>query len=300
MKSLFIALACFLLASPTRAELPRDISALVSVDDALYVGGFDEGLYVVEPGKAARRLESPALGLHINALVWSSADASLWVGTARGLIRCRGVALDDCRRFGDSSAVHALLVTSSGGLLAGTEEGLLFVREDALVRFGNKQGAPFRSVWALAENADKLFVGATNGLFWGARADFARGHELARASVVQGSLPDDWVTALLPLAGELYVGTYNAGVVRFRSQMNGDTLVPDLARPALGYVNPGGIYDLGDGRLAVASMDGLWHGALGQERRLPTRSPDVTAMARSSSGYWIATRRGLEHWPTLP
>lgn len=300
MKSLFIALACFLFAWPARAELPRDIAALVSVDDTLYVGGFDQGLYVVQPGRAARRLGSSALGVHVNALAWSRSDASLWVGTARGLIRCRGVALNDCRRLGDSSAVHTLLVTSSGELLAGTEDGLLFVHDDALVPFGEKQGAPFRSVWALAENADQLYVGTTNGLFWGARADFARSRKLARASVVQRSLPDDWVTALLPLAGGLYVGTYNAGVVRLRSENNGNTLVPDLTRPVLGYVNPGGIYDLGNGQLAVASMDGLWHGALGQERRLPTRSPDVTAVARTKSGYWIATRQGLEHWAMLP
>lgn len=299
MKLCLLILACFLLALPAHAELPQDIAALVAVGENLYVGGFDHGLYVVEPGKAARHVESTALAPHVNALAWSRADASLWVGTARGLVRCRGAAMNDCRRFGDGSSVHALLVASNGELVVGTEDGLRFVNGGSLTAFGKKQGAPFHSVWALAEYDGRLFVGTTHGLFWGARAAFTARGKLARASVVQGSLPDDWVTALLHRDGELYVGTYNAGVVRFRSQANA-TLSADLQRPALGYVNPGGIYDLGDGQLAIASMDGLWHGALGQERRLPTRSADVTAVARTKSGYFIATRQGLEYWPTLP
>jgi ligand-binding sensor domain-containing protein len=290
----------FLFAAPARAEVPEDIAALVSVGDRLYVGGFDQGLYVVEPGRAARRIDSPALSVHINALAWSPTDASLWVGTARGVVRCRSKTVTDCRRLGDHSAVHALLVTASGELLIGSENGLSFARGDELVPFGKKQGAPFRSVWALAEGNGQLFIGATNGLFWGTRADFAARAKLARASVVQGSLPDDWVTALLHRDDGLYVGTYNAGVVRFRSPTNTHELTPDLARPALGYVNPGGLYDMGGGELAIASMDGLWHGVLGAEQRLQTRSSDVTAIARSANGYWIATRRGLEQWPALP
>ena len=50
-----------------------------------------------------------------------------------------------------------------------------------------------------------------------------------------------------------------------------------------------------DGRLAVATMDGLRYGAFGGTVRLPTRASDVTAIsANPIGGYWIATRLGLE------
>jgi ligand-binding sensor domain-containing protein len=274
-----------------------DIAALAVAEERLYVGGFDQGLFVLEPDRAPRQLTAPALSVHINALAWSARERALWVGTARGLVRCQVQGQLACRRIGAARPVHALLVRDDGELVAGGDDGLLFVRGEATRLLGKKQRAPFRAVWALTEDAGTLYVGATNGLFWGAPRAFQPGARLSRASVVQGSLPDDWVTALLSRGEELYVGTYNAGVARFSTRDG--KLTRDAVNGSLGHVNPAGLVALPGDELAVASMEGLWRGSLAAPSR--SRAGDVTAVARvpgagGSARYWVGTRRGLQSW----
>jgi len=303
--ALLLALYCSLgaraQASPT--GLPGvNIAALASARDRLYVGSFDQGLFLVEANGQAHGFADPALDPHINALAWSEAEQRLWVGTARGLVLCnmdqpvtsdRQRALGSCRRIGPSKAVQALLLGGGADVVAGGDAGLTFLRGDATRVFGRKQGAPFRSVWALAERDGALFVGTTNGLFWGKLADFAPRRVLHRASLVQGTLPDDWVTALLSQDQRLYVGTYNAGVAGFR--VRSQQLDLELSDVEPGYVNPAGLIAIGDGQLAIASMDGLRCGPLSATQRLGPGTRDVTAIARASAGYYfIGTRQGLE------
>jgi ligand-binding sensor domain-containing protein len=270
-----------------------NVAALASAAQRLYVAGFDDGLYVVEPDGTASRFQHPSLSPHINALAWSERTQTLWLGTARGLTRCRMTAPARCERLGSSSPVHTLLLRGDESLIAGGDAGLTFVGPTPRV-YGKKQNAPFRSVWSLAEAGGQLFVGTTNGLFWGDPAAFALGGgKLHRAAVVLGDLPDDWVTALLATPDQLLVGTYNAGVVRFA--LGSSKLVSDARDRALGYVNPAGLFALGEQRLAVASMDGLHTGVLGRTTRRPTKARDVTAIAPArGGGWWIGTRRGLE------
>lgn len=301
---LVLALSCLSLTASasesdaTRALPPLNVAALASAGERLYVASFDEGLWVVERDGSARRLRAPALEPHLNAAAWSEATHSLWLGGARGLTRCRVADALDCRRVGGASAVHALLLRPDGSLVAGGDSGLSFVRADVIRVFGKKQGAPFRSVWALAADGDRLFVGTTSGLFWGAPLDFAGGGRLDRASLVGGELPDDWVTALLSWDDRLLVGTYNAGLVSF--SLAGARLRPVGSDDGAGYVNPAGLVALDASRVAIASMDGLRVGPLTQTRRVETRGSDVTAVARrSAGGYWVGTRAGLESHESL-
>ena len=280
-------------ATPRPGPLAVNVAALAASRERLYVGSFDQGLFIVERDGHAHAFQDRALNAHINALAWSESAQLLWVGTARGLLRCSMKQPAGCRRIGLSRAVHALHLGSTGELVAGGDAGLTFVQGDVSRVFGKKQGAPFHSVWALAERDGTWFVGSTNGLFWGQPTSFAPNGALQRASLVQGDLPDDWVTALLPQGDRLYVGTYNAGVTRFRVQ--GQTLTTEVTDLEPGYVNPAGIVTLDSGELAIASMDGLRQGALTQTRRLGSLARDVTAVARAiDGGYWLGTRQGLE------
>jgi len=275
-----------------------NVAALAASSERLYVGGFDQGLFIVEPDGQAHAFQDPSLSTHINALAWSEPEQVLWVGTARGLVRCSMRLPARCRRIGVSGAVHALLLSDSGELIAGGDAGLLFVTVEATGVFGRKQGAPFGSVWALAAREGSLFVGSTSGLFWGKVADFVRGGVLGRASLVQGTLPDDWVTALLSQGETLYVGTYNAGLESFRIQP--EQISPEASDRRPGYVNAAGIIALTGGELAIASMDGLFLGPLAHTQLRATRSRDVTAVARANGGgYWVGTRQGLEWFPSL-
>jgi ligand-binding sensor domain-containing protein len=300
-------LVLLLVGSVPAAGAPRrphglaalNVSALASTSERLYAAGFDEGLFVVERDGSSRRIEHPALSPHINALAWSEPSHQLWIGTARGLARCEmSRPHPSCERVGAPIAVHALLLLRDGSLLAGGDAGLTFVAGTTR-SFGKKQGAPFRSVWSLAENDGRLYVGTTNGLFWGEPVAFGPGQgKLQRAAVVLGTLPDDWVTALLVVPGRLLVGTYNAGAVRF--VLGSNELESDGHDPALGYVNPAGLFAFGEKGLAVASMDGLRSGAFGGTARLATSTSDVTAIAPAlGGGYWVGTRHGLEWLDSL-
>jgi ligand-binding sensor domain-containing protein len=275
-----------------------DVAALATSPDALFVGAFDGGLFRVRETGQAEEIVDPALHRHINALAWDDSQQELWVGTARGLAVCSFSPGFACRRIGDASYVHALLLLGNGSLAVGADGGLGFVdRNHTVSVWRKKDGAPFRSIWSLAEAKDgTLLVGTTNGLFWGPRADFAEHHErsLRRAAIVNGMLPDDWVTAVALENDRVYVGTYNAGVATFERK-NG-ALVAHGSDRELGYVNPAGLLPLGTDGLAVATMDGLRVGALGNMGRVDTLASDVTAVvaAPAGGGYFVASRRGVQ------
>jgi len=287
-------------AAAETAKLPRgltdvNVAALASGAERLYVASFDEGLFIVERDGRSRRFEDRALSPHVNALAWSEPRQTLWLGTARGLVRCAMTPPATCQRVGSSSAIHALLLRADGSLVTGGDAGLSFVSDGELRSFGKKQRAPFRSVWSLAEADGTLFVGTTSGLFWGEPGAFTADGAvtLERAALVRGNLPDDWVTALAARDGLLLVGTYNAGVVSFVRTRG--TLEGLRAERELGYVNPAGVVALDDGRIAVATMAGLFVGTLGQTRLVGGGGRDVTAFAPArSGGYWVGTRKGLE------
>jgi ligand-binding sensor domain-containing protein len=290
-----------LAAPPTKPQgLPAlNVAALAASEAQLFVGGFDEGLYIVDRTGNARLFEDPALSRHINALAWSERERTLWLGTARGLTRCQMVTPATCTRLGPTSAVHALLLRSDGSLVAGGDAGLTFSTATSTQTIGKKQTAPYRSVWALAESSDgTLFVGATNGLFWAKTAAITRGNaKLQRASLVAGNLPDDWVTALLLHGDELHVGTYNAGIASFA--FTAGELGRTSSDPGAGYVNPAGLFGIDPGTLAVASMTGLRLGAPSRTTLIATQARDITALAPAHvGGYWVGTRQGLE-WTNL-
>lgn len=283
--------------APVVRGLPAlNVAALAASPTHLYVGGFDAGLYVVDRSGTARRFEHHALSPHINTLAWSAAERALWLGTARGLVRCDMKPAATCRRLGPSGAVHALLLRRDGSLWAGGDAGLALVTAGTTRVLGKKDGSPFRSVWALAESPDgTLFVGATNGLFWSSARDGVRSaQKWQRAALVTGQLPDDWVTALLHHDGKLHVGTYNGGAVSFAH--DGEALVSLTEERAAGYVNPAGITHLHGAEVALATMDGLRIGLPGQTRRRATQAKDITAvlLAWEGGGYWLGTRQGLE------
>jgi ligand-binding sensor domain-containing protein len=278
---------------PATALTVLDVSALATATDRVYVGSFDAGVFVLERDGTMHAYSDPALNPYVNALAWSEREQVLWVGTARGLVRCP--ARGGCARIGTEASVHALLLSSSGSVIVGGDDGVSFVNGSALLSFGRKHGAPFRSVWALAEGDGRLFAGTTSGLFFGPERAFSgRGRTLGRAAVVLDTLPDDWVTALAYRGGRLFAGTYSAGVAAFRVDASG--LEKDELDTSLGYVNPAGLALLDDGRLAVATMDGLRVGALGRTGPVATRARDVTAFVSAPDGFWIGTRSGLDFW----
>ena len=296
------------LAPETRTDrkgiaLPSaNVAALAEDGDALFIGTFDAGIF--RRSGNGELVAIDAKNPNINALAWDKDRRVLWVGTARGLVRCDNGA--NCTRVGDAAGVHAIALLDGGSVVAGGEGTVSFygptgAKENALQR---KQGLPFRAVWALAVGPDKtLYIGTTSGLFYAklaslrtaATAEATGKVAFKRVSMVSGDLPDDWVTALAAEGSALHVGTYNAGIVSFKRE--GEALRKNSAHPSLGYVNPAGITVLRSGELAVSTMSGLQVGRsaeAGVFRRVPTLGEDVTSVLPTSGGRtWIATRRGV-------
>ena len=90
-----------------------------------------------------------------------------------------------------------------------------------------------------------------------------RGRETEAAELIEAGMKEaerrregewltfaQWVTAVLHQKGRLYVGTYNAGTASFR--LEADQLRGDGQDPLPGYVNPAGLFALGEGNLAIA------------------------------------------------
>jgi ligand-binding sensor domain-containing protein len=257
----------------------NDVSAVAADDRGTWVGTFDRGLARLD--EAGFHVIA-GVDARIDALAVDRKRARVWVGTARGLYAVEG---DVGHVVVAGDEVHALAALEDGGVIAGTGHGALMVgTADAIGRIGPKEGVDIPSVTAVLERGGTLFLGTTGGLFVGS------GRRFARLSVASGHLPDDWVTALASDGGAIYAGTYNAGVVRLEKSdrwhahgMGG------------GFVNPAGLRVDGD-TLYVATMDGLWTSTRGSalaRRDRGALGPDVTGIAVSSRGVYVASRRGM-------
>jgi ligand-binding sensor domain-containing protein len=264
--------------TPSNGLPSNDVSAVVADERGTWVGTFDQGLSRLERG---RFITMAGVDKRIDALVLDRKSDRVWVGTARGLF-----AVDDGVGHAvlPGDEVHALAAREGGGVIAGTSHGAVIVDANTIARIGPKQGVDIPSVTAVLEHDGTLFLGTTGGLFIG------RGRKFERLSLASGHLPDDWVTALATSGDAIYVGTYNAGVVRLEKgkgwravRLGGD------------YVNPAGLCVDGH-TLYVATMDGLWTSTNGS--RLTRRDggalgADVTGVAVSPVGTFVASRRGL-------
>ena len=119
--------------------------------------------------------------------------------------------------------------------------------------------------------------------------------------MASGLLRDDWITALTVRGASVFVGTYNGGVTRLEWTA-GQTFVLGEHLGG-GYVNTAGM--LVDAQtLYVATMDGLLARPLQKDaawRLVANAAPgrDVTGVLASTDGFWIASRRGILHRPTL-
>lgn len=180
-----------------------------------------------------------------------------------------------------SSDVHSVASLPSGGVIVGTAQGAALVNGDRVRPLGDKQGLHVRAVWAVAAWGDTVALGTSHGL-WIGRAVKGPRPAWRRLSVAEGSLVDDWVTALAVRGpNDVLVGSYSHGVSR----------LTDLASPhprathfGGGYVNLGGLLVRGD-RVLAATMDGL------KERTIDpgladARAPDSLADLPSPDGAW--------------
>lgn len=298
--------------------LPFDhVSALAWDGTSLWAGGFDGGLARLHGGRwTAVAAPGPPTASWINALCWH--DDTLWVGSNAGLGWWRRGSVHIAPLEWIEGPVNGLRVAAGRLVVAGADA--VWVLEDpprdpplADARTSEAGGAPAPHVEAEAVGVSvpgnrmewrqldlrgeslhaallvegKVWAGGLRGIL---RQEDERWR---RYSELNGALPDSWVTALAPVGRELWVGTYDAGLLaidrrgRVRTVRDGE------------WVNPNAIELLADGVAIGTQGDGLlvWDRPAGRWRRLTTAdglpSGNVTAVLAVGDRLWVGTRDGL-------
>ncbi|MCK5800595.1 MAG: hypothetical protein KAI47_25580 [Deltaproteobacteria bacterium] len=297
-----------------------DIRALVpDKKGALLVAGFGRGIGRLASSPTATIRWSAQGGAYITALGHSA--QTICGGGDRGAFELAAGAL---RHFGRADGlphehVHSLLTLRDGHVVAGTGRGLAIFsgpKGDRVDTINLKQGLPVASVWALAETHDAtgriLWVGTSRGLY---RWSLTR-RRYERFSVASGHLTDDWVTALTVNRNIVYVGTYNAGIVRLSPEAPSRGLKGARYKATSlggGWINFAGLRLLrhkGRTWLLAATMNGVEAAPFDMKSSAATPRPhvlahpaalgrDVTALLPGVDGkhLWIASRRGLVRHP---
>lgn len=281
--------------------LSNDISTIARAQTSLWVGTFDAGLSRYQNGTWRHfRLADGLVDDRINHLAIQNNGGKeiVWIGTPRGASRFidgnwqsyvagepNGLAKGHVN--GIQAVGPKVYFASSGGV--SVFDGKLWQR------FGADEGFPLRQATSLSMAADGgLWVG---GLAGSARLNLADGRWTKRQTVANGDLPDNWVTALHSVGGNLWSGTYDGGVALLRKNQT-----PQIWREVdglpCGWVNPQAMNHIGaylwigtmEGGL-LAHKDGAWT-RFGTKQGLP--SNDITAIASGPQDeIWIASRAGL-------
>jgi ligand-binding sensor domain-containing protein len=187
-------------SSPLVAMAPAVLSG--SREPELVIATAQDGLLVFN-GRTFRQILPLDVTARTITSVLPAASGHLLIGT-----RKRGVLLYDGRKI---AALHPMLTTLYVTTLAGTEsdlwvgtlnQGVLHWHAGAADSFGEEQGLPDRQVQSIAVSGNTTFVGTVLGVavFDGGR--FSR-------TLADGIL----ATALLPNAGQLFVGSEDQGVI---------------------------------------------------------------------------------------
>ncbi len=279
----------------------RNISAL-SVDRAgkLWVGYFDRGLDVVEPGLEKKRHYQDDHLFCVNRIVQENGRGMTAVATANGLV------------LFDGTAQPRRVLTKADGLIAGnvtdvllrpegrdvamtlaTPAGLTTIDSGGTSSLYAFHGLVNNHVYALAESGKKLLAGTLGGL-----SVLEGGVVRASYTTANSGLKQNWVTALAPVGDDWFVGTYGAGVIKLDAGGRWTTF-PDLrgemvVNPNAIAVTASAVYvgTLGRGVAIFGRGSGRWNFVT---NGLP--SDNVTALTVSGGYLLIGTENGLVRIP---
>jgi ligand-binding sensor domain-containing protein len=285
------------LAVPGGLLTDANISALAA-DRAgrLWVGYFDRGLDIVEPGlDRARHLEDDHL-FCVNRIVHHEDGGGSAVATANGLALFDGSAqlrqvLSKADGLIASQVTDVLLGgTSRAPLLTiATPAGISMLDGTGVSSLYAFHGLVNNHVYALARAGSRTLAGTLGGL-----SILESGIVSASMTTANSGLKHNWITAIAASDNGWYIGTYGAGVVKLEAS-GAFTSYPDLSAPVI--VNPNAIAvtssavyagTLGSGLAVFNRGAGRWSKV---QSGLP--SMNVTALAALNGYLYIGTDNGL-------
>jgi ligand-binding sensor domain-containing protein len=282
------------LIQPEQAALAdANVSALsVDAQGKLWVGYFDRGLDIVDPGWRHSRHVEDARVFCVNRIVPAHAGAVTAVATANGLI------------LFDSDGNQRQTLTHADGLIAdhvtdvaiepdgmavATPAGLTFLGADGAHSLYAFQGLVNNHVYALGASGQELLAGTLGGI-----SVLEQGQIVANYTTANSALGHNWVSAVVPIGREWMVGTYGGGIVRLDD--SGKFHAYDIATGNFD-VNPNAMLVTADHVYAGSLGQGLYVYDRGSDRwsnvtaGLP--SENVTALAQDNGYIYIGTDNGL-------
>ncbi len=286
-----------ILALPGGLLADANVSALAADRTGrLWVGYFDHGLDIVEPGlDRAHHLEDDHL-FCVNRIVHHEDGGGSAVATANGLALFDGSAqlrqvLSKADGLIASQVTDVLLGgTSRAPLLTiATPAGISMLDGAGVSSLYAFHGLVNNHVYALAHAGSRTLAGTLGGL-----SILESGIVSASMTTANSGLKHNWITAIAASDNGWYIGTYGAGVVKLEAS-GAFTSYPDLATPVI--VNPNAIAvtssavyagTLGCGLAVFNRAGGRWSKV---QSGLP--SMNVTALAALNGYLYIGTDNGL-------
>jgi ligand-binding sensor domain-containing protein len=270
-----------------------DISAL-DFDSLgrLWIGYFDRGLDFLSPdGRRVTHVEDEHV-FCVNRIVCNREKSQMLVATANGL------ALFDSsgrerqvlgRAEGLISNHITDVVLEKNGMTVATPAGITMVDASGTRSLYAFQGLVSNHVYALAASGGRLLAGTLGGL-----SILQNGQVLANFTTTNSRLKRNWITAIVEVGSDWFVGTYGAGVLRFDSTGRWQTF-DDATGPFEVNLNA----MLQDGNFVYAGTRGrgllIYDSTRGQWSWLTDGLPsmNVTAIAVHGNAVYVGTDDGL-------
>jgi len=279
------------LEAPPATLTARNISALHSDSRGrLWVGFFDRGLDLVEPGESLTTHVEDDDIFCVNRVVEDRKQNVFAVATANGLavFSSDGRKTRTLRRRDGLIADHVTdVVVAPKGWIAATSAGVTFLDADGPRSVYALQGLVNNHVYTIAASGPRLLVGTLGGL-----SVLEGGVPHAGYTAAGSQLAHNWINAVVPYGDGFFIGEYGGGVQHLSS--DGDW----RSFPALAGVeiNPNAMVADGD-RAYAGTLD---RGLLVYDREddwsfttdgLP--SHNVTALTLANGVLYVGTDNGL-------
>ncbi|HTB10141.1 MAG TPA: hypothetical protein VK752_01145 [Bryobacteraceae bacterium] len=276
----------------------RNISALrMDSTGRLWIGYFDRGLQILSAnGERGEHLEDDHL-FCVNRIAHDSARGVSAVATANGLVMFDATT-SRRRVIGQTDGLIANQVTDvvlrpDGSAIAATPAGVSFIDAAGISSIYAFQGLVNNHVYALASDGARTLAGTLGGL------SILDG-PVVRASFTTSNsgLKHNWVTAIVQVEKDFFVGTYGAGVLRITNrgvwetfddlrgsiEINANAMTATPGAVFAGTLDQGlAIYNIGSGRWTFFTAG------------LPSRN--VTAVEARGGVLYIGTDNGLVKVP---
>lgn len=283
------------IASEDAPLTDRDISALgFSAAGELWVGYFDRGLDRLDASfQRAAHVEDDHV-FCVNRIVYDRGHDSMVVATANGLVlfgsdgEPRQVLNRQDGLIADNVSDVAF---TSGGMTLATPAGITTLTPAGARSIYAFQGLVNNHVYALAASGSRVLAGTLGGL-----SILEGGQVLANFTTANSGLRQNWITAIVAVGDDWFVGTYGAGILRLDAsghwQSFADASGPFAVNDNAMLVTAGRVYagTMGKGLYVYDRESGRWNVVTAG---LP--SLNVTALALHDGNLYVGTDNGLVH-----